>query len=133
MRQYGQVLYWHIRRMVIDHDDAQDVMQETAIKILENIGKFKGNSQLSTWVYRIATNEALMNLRRKTNLFQSIDSLAPELAERLEAQTDLSGDHATVLFQQARREQGAKTDQSTEQRRQPRTQGGMRTRTRTGN
>jgi len=133
MRQYGQVLYWHIRRMVIDHDDAQDVMQETAIKILENIGKFKGNSQLSTWVYRIATNEALMNLRRKTNLFQSIDSLAPELAERLEAQSDLSCDHATVLFQQARREQGAKTDQSTEQRRQPRTQGGMRTRTRTGN
>ena len=62
-----------------------------------------------------------------------IDSLAPELAERLEAQSDLSCDHATVLFQQARREQGAKTDQSTEQRRQPRTQGGMRTRTRTGN
>jgi len=133
MRQYGQVLYWHIRRMVIDHDDAQDVMQETAIKILENIGKFKGNSQLSTWVYRIATNEALMHLRKKTSLFQSIDSLAPELAERLEAQSDLSCDHATVLFQQARREQGAKTDQSTEQRRQPRTQGGMRTRTRTGN
>ena len=101
MRQYGQVLYWHIRRMVIDHDDAQDVMQETAIKILENIGKFKGNSQLSTWVYRIATNEALMHLRKKTSLFQSINSLAPELAERLEAQSDLSCDHATVLFQQA--------------------------------
>ena len=101
MRQYGRSLYWCVRRVVIDHEDAEDVLQETAIKILENISKFKGESQLSTWLYRIATNEALMHLRRHTRLFQSIDSIGPELAERLVSQPDLTSDDAAILFQRA--------------------------------
>ena len=101
MRQYGRCLYWHVRRIVIDHDDAEDVLQETAIKVLESVSKFKGDSQLGTWLYRIATNEALMHLRRQTRLFQSIDTLGPELAERLVSQPDLVGDEAAMLFQRA--------------------------------
>lgn len=99
--QYGPRLYWHIRRLVVDHDDAQDVLQETAIKVLQNIGSFKRDSLLSTWIYRIAINEALMHLRRQTRLFQSIDSLSPELTERLAQQPDLSGDQLAVIFQQS--------------------------------
>ena len=83
MKQYGRKLYWHIRRIVVDHDDAEDAMQETAICIFNNIGSFYGNSALGTWVYRIATNEALRILRRQTHVFQSVDALGETLAEKL--------------------------------------------------
>ena len=83
--QYGRRLYWHIRRIVVGHDDAEDVMQETCIKILNRIGSFNGDSPLLTWLYRVATNEALMHLRRQTHLFQSIDALGESLTARLQA------------------------------------------------
>ena len=56
---YQQRLYWHIRRIVLTHDDADDVLQETFIKVFRNIEGFKGDSKLFSWMYRIATNEAL--------------------------------------------------------------------------
>ena len=101
MRQYGQRLYWHIRRIVVGHDDAEDVLQETCIKILDKIGTFKGDGPLMMWLYRIATNEALQHLRRQTSLFQSIDSMGETLARKLQAESALDGNELATLFQKA--------------------------------
>ncbi len=100
-KQYGEVLYWHIRRIVVGHDDAEDALQETFIKILGNISSFRGDGKLSTWLYSIATREALTLLRRKTHTFQSIDDLAPALASKMEAETPMDSDAIEVTFQQA--------------------------------
>jgi len=100
-KQYGQRLYWHIRRLVVGHDDAEDVLQETFIKVLCGIASYRGESSLTTWLYRIATNESLRYLRNQTYLFQSIDSLSPMLTGKLEAETPLDVNTAEVLFQKA--------------------------------
>ncbi len=101
MKEYGSTLYWHIRRIVVSHDDAEDALQETAIKVYQNVGKFKGESQLSTWLYRIATNEALLTLRSHTRLFQSIDSISDTLTSKLTAENDVDPEAAEVLMQKA--------------------------------
>ncbi len=101
LKQYGRTLYWHIRRIVVGHDDAEDVLQETCIKVLNNIASFKGDSPLAMWLYRIATNEALQHLRRQAHLFQSIDSLAGTLTAKLQAESALPTGDVEVLFQQA--------------------------------
>ena len=101
MKQYGQTLYWHIRRIVVGHDDAEDVLQETCIKVLDGIGSFKGDGPLLTWLYRVATNEALQHLRRQTHLFQSIDSLGETLTSKLRAEAVLDGNELETMFQQA--------------------------------
>ena len=64
MNTYQSRLYWHVRRLMNDHDLAQDVLQETFIKAYQNIDKFKKESQLYTWLYRIATNEGLQQLNK---------------------------------------------------------------------
>ena len=64
MDAYQSRLYWHIRRLIVDHDLAQDVLQETFIKTYQNFHQFKQDSQLYTWLYRIATNEALQQLNK---------------------------------------------------------------------
>lgn len=101
LKKYGSRLYWHIRRIVVSHEDAEDVMQETAINILGAIDKFEQKSSLSTWVYRIATNEALRMLRRRAGFLQSIDSLGDTLVEKLEDEAGLDADTAEVMFQKA--------------------------------
>lgn len=101
MKQYGEMLYWHIRRIVVSHDDAEDAFQEASIKIFTSIGTFKGDGKLTSWMYRIATNEALQQLRRQTRIFQSIDSLGSTLANKLTSETPLDSDSAEVLFQKA--------------------------------
>lgn len=101
LKSYGSRLYWHVRRIVVSHDDAEDVMQETAIKILNGIASYKGESSLLTWCYRIATNEALQHLRRQCSLFQPIDALGESLAEKVAGEASFDADRATVLFQQA--------------------------------
>lgn len=65
MQKYQERLYWHIRRMVLEHDDANDVIQNTFIKVFKSISRFEGKSQLYTWLYRIATNEAITFLNKK--------------------------------------------------------------------
>jgi RNA polymerase sigma-70 factor (ECF subfamily) len=65
IRKYQQKLYWHIRRMVGDHEDADDVLQNVFVKVFKNIGGFQSNSSLFTWMYRIATNESLTFLEKK--------------------------------------------------------------------
>ncbi len=65
MQKYQERLYWHIRRMVLEHEDANDVIQNTFIKVYKSIGRFEGKSKLYTWLYRIATNEAITFLNKK--------------------------------------------------------------------
>src|SRR5580700_2298059 len=59
VRKYQERLYWHIRRMVVDHDDTNDILQNVFIKVWKNLGEFREESNLYTWLYRIGTNEAL--------------------------------------------------------------------------
>ena len=59
LSDYKERLYWHVRKIVIDHNDADDVLQNTFLKVFENINNFKGNSSIYTWMFRIATNESL--------------------------------------------------------------------------
>lgn len=87
IRKYQQKLYWHIRRMVINHDDTDDILQLVFIKVWRNLNKFKGNSSLYTWLYRIATNESLTWLdKEKKRKSISIDSDEGMMAEKLEAE-----------------------------------------------
>lgn len=65
MEAYAEGVYWHVRRLVVRHEDAQDAVQEAFIRIYRAIGRFRRESALSTWVYRIATNEALRILRKR--------------------------------------------------------------------
>ena len=62
---YKERLYWHVRKIVISHDDADDVLQNTFIKIYKNLGKFKQESKLFSWMYRIATNEAITFINKR--------------------------------------------------------------------
>jgi RNA polymerase sigma-70 factor (ECF subfamily) len=76
MGKYKERLYWHIRRMVNNHEDADDVIQNTFIKVYRNIHNFQQNASLYTWLYRIATNESLNYLSSRKNLrIDSMDSL----------------------------------------------------------
>lgn len=73
MSRYKEAVYWHIRRLVVVHDDAQDASQETFIRVFRSFGQFKGDCSLGTWIYRIATNEALRVLRRRRSGRVSLD------------------------------------------------------------
>lgn len=101
MKQYGHTLYWHIRRIVVSHDDAEDVLQETAIRIFRGLSSFNGDSTLLTWMYKIATNESLQHLRRQKRFYQSIDSLADSLVECLQTESACDADQTEILFQKA--------------------------------
>lgn len=68
MDAYQSRLYWHIRRMLNDHSQSQDILQETFIKAFQNFHQFKQESKLYTWLYRIATNEALQELNKKSKM-----------------------------------------------------------------
>ena len=100
--KYGKRLYWHIRRLVVSHDDAEDALQETFIKIFTKAQSFKGGEEsLEAWCYKIATNEALQLLRKRTKIFQSIDTLGPELAEKVITESAPDADKTSILFQQS--------------------------------
>lgn len=99
---YQERLYWHIRRIVIDHDDADDVLQNTFIKAFKNLDKFREDSQLFTWLYRIATNESLTFLKKKKkNVFVSMDEVSHQLSSTLESAPELSGDAIQLKLQRA--------------------------------
>lgn len=101
MKTYGKALYWHIRRIVVSKEDAEDALQEASIKIFRSIGSFRGESKITSWIYRICTNEAIQVLRKKRGFFQSLDSLGPGLVRTLEQETDLPPDAVEVVFQKA--------------------------------
>lgn len=79
MKEKREAVYWHIRRLVIHHSDAQDATQETFIRIFRSIDKFKGDSSLNVWIYRIATNEALRLIgKRRDNIISLEDNESSE-------------------------------------------------------
>ena len=84
MDAYQSRLYWHIRRLIVQHDLAQDVLQDTFIKAFQNFAQFKNDSQLYTWLYRIATNEALQQLAKMKKM-QKADEDAEHHMQRLVA------------------------------------------------
>jgi len=102
MSLYKERLYWHIRKIVIIHDDADDVLQNTFIKVFKNINSFNGKSKLFSWMYRIATNEAITHLNRKSNL-NKIDNLElqNQLVENLYADEYFDGDEIQLKLQKA--------------------------------
>src|SRR5471030_1497367 len=81
IKKYQEKLYWHIRRMVVNHDDANDVMQNLFIKVWKGLENFREDSQLYTWLYRIATNESLSFLEQEKK--RSVVSLADEMESGL--------------------------------------------------
>ncbi len=102
VREYQKWVYWHIRKMVIDHDDADDLTQEVFIKIHKYIGNFREDSQLYTWIYRIATNECLSFLeRKKRRFFLPIGDVAAELSGKLDQSEHISGDEIQIKLQKA--------------------------------
>jgi RNA polymerase sigma-70 factor (ECF subfamily) len=99
---YQQKIYWHIRKMVIDHEDADDLTQETFVKAWNNVHKFKGHSQLYTWLYRIATNECLRFLKRKRRkFFLPIIDVQAELLTKLESGPLVTGEEIQLKLQKA--------------------------------
>jgi RNA polymerase sigma-70 factor, ECF subfamily len=102
VERYSQKLYWHIRRIVILHEDANDALQNTFINAWRNIGEFRNESAVYTWLYAIATNEsiALIN-KRKRNSSLSLDDVGSVLACSAEGSTWFDGDAAQIKLQNA--------------------------------
>jgi RNA polymerase sigma-70 factor (ECF subfamily) len=99
---YKERLYWHIRRIVLNHDDADDVLQNTFIKVFNHIDGFKGESKLYSWLYRIATNEALTFLSTKSRKLGIEDNeLQERMIGRLEADVYFEGDEIQIALQRA--------------------------------
>ena len=101
VEKHSQQIYWHIRRMVLSHDDANDLVQNTFMKAWSNIDKFRGDSQISTWLYRIAVNETLTFLNRKSNNTISLNSPEGAIANSIESDAHFCGDRADALFHEA--------------------------------
>lgn len=101
LNKYQQKIYWHIRRLVVNHDDADDLVQETFIKVWKNLHNFRSDSQLYTWLYRIATNECITFLnRKKLKSSISLDD-SPDLSNTLAEGSYFNGDKAQLKLQQA--------------------------------
>jgi len=102
VEKYSQKLYWHIRRLVILHEDADDALQNTFMNVWKSIGNFRSESTLYTWLYTIATNEALAIInKRKRNAAVSIDDLESYFASSQEGNTWFDGDEAQLKLQNA--------------------------------
>ena len=101
VNRYSEPLYWKIRSIVITHDDADDVLQNTFLKARKGLDKFQGKSQLSTWLYRIAINEALACLRRKRSIVVTGGEDTLHLADSLLADEYFDGDRGQALLQEA--------------------------------
>jgi RNA polymerase sigma factor (sigma-70 family) len=102
VRKYQQKVYWLVRKMVVDHDDANDITQDVFIKVWGALDKFRGDSKLYTWLYRIASNESINFLNKKRKrFFIPIYDITNELSEKLEADPTLSGDLIQLKLQKA--------------------------------
>ena len=100
--EYSEKLYWHIRKMVLSHDDANDLLQNTFLKAWVNIESFRGDSLLSTWLYKIAINECLTFLNKQRNQNNvSIDDTDVFLLEKLKGDSFFDGDAAQMKLQEA--------------------------------
>ncbi len=100
--QYREQLYWQIRRMVLSHDDANDLLQNTFIKAWTHINYFRGEAKLTTWLYRIAINECLTFLNKQQNSHSvPLDDPQAHAVNRLESDPYFNGDETQILLQKA--------------------------------
>ena len=102
VRKYQQKVYWHVRKMVIDHADADDLTQDVFVKVWNHLGDFRQDAQLFTWLYRVATNECLGFLKSKRRkFFLPLNDVGAELAAKLEADPAVAGDEIELKLQKA--------------------------------
>ena len=99
--QYSQSLYWKIRSIVLTHEDADDVLQNTFLKAWKSLPTFQGKAKLSTWLYRIAINESLDFLRRQKTATLSSADADLSVANRLLADDYFDGDKSQAVLQEA--------------------------------
>jgi RNA polymerase sigma-70 factor, ECF subfamily len=102
VKDYSEGLYWQIRKMVLSHDDANDVLQNTFLKCWANLDQFRGESKISTWLYRIAINETytFLNKERQKNMV-GITDLEDSMAQSLQGDAYFDGDEAAEKLQKA--------------------------------
>ena len=100
VREYQEILYWQIRRMVLSHDDADDVLQNTFVKAWGSIDSFRQESRIQTWLFRIAINESLNHLAKKKQSL-SLDQEEINIADTLISDTYFDGDEVQQQFQTA--------------------------------
>lgn len=99
---YSEPLYWQIRRLVNNHDDANDLLQNTFMKAWQNLENFRGDAKLSTWLYKIAINEAISHLEKeRKRLDLSIDDEESHLAQLIEADEHIDGDELALKLRKA--------------------------------
>lgn len=101
MDAYQSRLYWHIRRLVVDYDLSQDVLQDTFIKAYKNFHQFKQDSQLYTWLYRIATNEALQQLNKMKKMQKTDEDAEYHLQNLVAENTSADAEEIQILLQKA--------------------------------
>lgn len=102
VRKYQQKVYWHIRKMVIDHEDADDLTQEVFIKVWKHLENFRQDAQLYTWLYRIATNECLNFLKsKKRKFFLPINDVSAELTAKIDQADNITGEEIQLKLQKA--------------------------------
>ena len=102
VKKYSEQLYWQIRRLVLSHDDANDILQNTFIKAWTNIEYFRGEAKMETWLYRIALNESLTFLnKQRANSQVSIDDMDNEMIHKLESDPYFNGDETQTVFLKA--------------------------------
>ncbi len=102
IKNFKERLYWHIRYMVKNHEDTNDILQNVFIKVYRNIKKFKGDSRLYSWLYRIASNEAITFLNRKAKQQHcSSSELQNQLIQNLKADVYYNGDDIQLKLQRA--------------------------------
>lgn len=102
LSKYQKRLYWHIRKMVIDHDDTDDILQNTFIKVWKNLEGFREDAQLYTWLYRIASNECITFLnKKKNNNTISINEVEYGLHEKIDSEKNYTGEEIQRKLQKA--------------------------------
>ena len=101
MKKYGEQLYWHIRRMVVAHHDAEDCLQETMINVYKYRSTYSNEFPLSSWLYKIATNESLKLLKNRAGFTLSVDDLGDSLKDSVREEASPDADETLILLQEA--------------------------------
>lgn len=101
MEKYRERIYWHIRRIVVSKDDAEDILQETFLNAYRYIGNFRGGSALYTWLYRISTNECSKLFRERKLVTTSYDRSGEALIGKLHEEVSMGSEEILIRFQEA--------------------------------
>lgn len=102
VEKYSERLYWHIRKLTCSHEDSNDILQSSLVKIWENLPNFREESKLYTWIYRIATNETLTFLKKKRiTAMLSLSNYDTTLANKLQSDPSFNGDKLQLALHRA--------------------------------